>query len=473
MPSEPATQPTTQPAGFASIDALRGFDMFAIGAYGAYMAVIGAVCTMPEGFHTQMNHAPWEGFTFCDLTMPLFLFIVGTAMPFSLGKRLAEGQSKRQLYIRSPPPGAAAVGPGHDGPRASARLQPEELYLFSNTLQAIAVGYLVASLALIHLPVRWQFVLTCVLLLGFWLLMMLVPAPGCPAGTMKPEANLARYVDEFVLRGFRDRQTPTPGSSAGWAFPPPCSWACCRAISCGPRGRGWKKAAALLLAGGVCLALGWIWAGGFGWLAAWRFPIIKHLWTSSMVLWSAGWCYLLLAVFYLVIDVLGFRKWSLLLHGDRGQRHHGLRVAPAGGLQPRRRPVRGRPGRLADLVGRRLGLDCRGADPRGRLRHRLADPVLHVPQGVVCAGVAGVRRLEAGRAEQRPDFFPLDGHVGRGREAQFHPAVLYLQDLDLDRPADPHALVGSTGKHEHGKSSLRKGGPSSGGSSTAAPMSAS
>jgi len=61
----------------------------------------------------------------------------------------------------------------------------------------------------------------------------------------------------------------------------------------------------------MCLALGWIWAGGFGWLTAWRFPLIKHIWTSSMVLWAAGWCYLLLAAFYLIIDVLGFRKWSL------------------------------------------------------------------------------------------------------------------------------------------------------------------
>jgi predicted acyltransferase len=51
-----------------------------------------------------------------------------------------------------------------------------------------------------------------------------------------------------------------------------------------------------------CLAAGWVWG--------YEFPIIKHIWTSSMTLWAAGWSYLLLAFFYLVIDVLGFRKWA-------------------------------------------------------------------------------------------------------------------------------------------------------------------
>ena len=60
--------------------------------------------------------------------------------------------------------------------------------------------------------------------------------------------------------------------------------------------------------GVACLGLGWLWSQS--WLGSWRCPIIKHLFTSSMVLWACGWSYLLLAAFYLVIDVLGFRKWS-------------------------------------------------------------------------------------------------------------------------------------------------------------------
>ncbi len=267
---------------------------------------------IPKGVLDQMRHVRWEGFSTCDLIMPLFLFIVGAAMPFSFGKRTAEGQSKKQMYVRVIRRvlilwvfGMVAQGNLLD-------FDLSKLYLFSNTLQAIAVGYLVASLALMYLPILGQLALACVLLVGFWLLMMLVPAPGCPAGTMQEKLNLARYVDDVILHGFCDR---SPDYSYTWILSGlgfagsvllgvmsghllRTSWA------------AWKKTGGLLLAGGVCLLLGWIWAGGFGWLDAWRFPIIKHLWTSSMVLWAAGWCYLLLAIFYLVVDVLGFRKWA-------------------------------------------------------------------------------------------------------------------------------------------------------------------
>jgi predicted acyltransferase len=82
---------------------------------------------------------------------------------------------------------------------------------------------------------------------------------------------------------------------------------------------GWSgilKCVWLVLMGTASLAVGWFWAGGFdemfevALIGSWRFPIIKHLFTSSMVLWAAGWCYLLLASFYLVIDLLQFRKWA-------------------------------------------------------------------------------------------------------------------------------------------------------------------
>ncbi len=186
-----------------------------------------------------------------------------------------------------------------------------KLYLFSNTLQAIAVGYLVASLALMYLPIFGQFALTCLLLVGFWLVMMLVPSPGCAAGTLEVQHNLARFVDEFVLRGFVDHKS---GYEYTWIL---SGLGFAASVLLGVMSghlllrsswTPWKKTGGLILAGAVCLLLGWIWAGGFGWLTAWRFPIIKPLWTSSMVLWSAGWCYLLLGIFHFFVDLLGFRK---------------------------------------------------------------------------------------------------------------------------------------------------------------------
>jgi predicted acyltransferase len=310
--AKPAASPAAAAARIASIDALRGLDMFLITGGYCLPVLLGAFFAIPESVLAQMRHARWEGFTVWDLIMPLFLFIVGAAMPFSFGKRLAEGQSKRQMYVRIIRRvlilwvfGMVAQGNLLD-------FDYSKLYLFSNTLQAIAVGYLVASLALMYLPVLGQLALACVLLVGFWLLMMLVPSPGCAAGTMQEKLNLARYVDDVILRGFCDR---SPDYTYTWILSGlGFAASVLLGVMAGHLLRtswvAWKKIGGLLLAGGVCLALGWVWAGGFGWLDTWRFPIIKHLWTSSMVLWAAGWCYLLLAIFYLVIDVLHFRRWA-------------------------------------------------------------------------------------------------------------------------------------------------------------------
>jgi predicted acyltransferase len=312
MSAGPTAEPAAAPARIASIDALRGFDLFLLTGGLRLPAMLGAFFFIPDCVRDQMRHVRWEGFSTCDLIMPLFLFIVGTAMPFSFGKRLAEGQSKKHIHVKIIRRVLILWVLGMVAQGNLLDFDLSKLYLFSNTLQAIAVGYLAASLALMYLPILGQLALTCLLLLGFWLLMMLVPSPGCPAGTMEEKLNLARYVDDCILRGFCDR---SPDYSYTWVLSGSgFAASVLLGVMSGHLLRTawapWKKTGALLLAGAVCLLLGWIWAGGFGWLGAWRFPIIKHLWTSSMVLWAAGWCYLLLAIFYLVIDVLEFRKWA-------------------------------------------------------------------------------------------------------------------------------------------------------------------
>lgn len=293
-----------------SIDALRGLDMFMITGGNHLAEILAVFFTLPRCIQEQTRHVRWEGFSAWDLIMPLFLFIAGTSLPFSFGKRLAEGQSRKQLLMKTLRRVLVLWILGMVAQGNLLDFDLSKLYLFSNTLQAIAVGYLVASLALIYLPVFAQFALACGLLAVFWLLMMLVPSPDCPAGTMEEQHNLARFVDEFVLRGFRNQ---APDYTYTWILSGlGFAGSVLLGVMSGHLLRSgwapWKKTAGLILAGTVCLALGWIWSGGFGWLDAWRFPIIKHIWTSSMVLWAAGWCYLLLAVFYVVVDVLGFRK---------------------------------------------------------------------------------------------------------------------------------------------------------------------
>lgn len=188
----------------------------------------------------------------------------------------------------------------------------QTIHFYSNTLQAIAAGYLVASVFLFHLPVWGQVAGTAVLLVGYWLLMLLVPFRGHPAGTLEEKVNLALYIDEQVLGPFRDGTTYTWILSS-MAF----AGMVLMGVFAGHLLRShWSrgmKVVWLVLWGAGCLAVAWLWSGGFDqWfqmtlVGNWRFPIIKHLFTSSMVLWAAGWSYLLLALFYLVIDVLGHR----------------------------------------------------------------------------------------------------------------------------------------------------------------------
>lgn len=288
-----------------SVDALRGFDMFWI--TGGREIVLGVVAlftggTVPPLVEYELGHPEWTGFTAWDMIMPLFLFITGVAMPYSFGKA---GESKAAIYRRLPRRIALLwiFGMMVQGNliQSIVSMDFSDLHLYSNTLQAIASGYLIAAIALMHLPKSGQAILCAVLLLLYWALMALVPVPGHGAGVYTPDGNLAIYIDKLLLGRFQD------GTHYTWIF---------SSISFGgtvllgvmaghvlrnnatPAG----KFAMLLALGLGCLALGALWDP--------IFPIIKHIWTSSMALWAAGWSYLALAVFYALIDWAGWRRWA-------------------------------------------------------------------------------------------------------------------------------------------------------------------
>ena len=309
-------QPNPKPERVLSIDALRGFDMFWItGGKTVLVAFLGLfVVEMPEWLNYQLSHPAWEGFSAWDMIMPLFLFIVGAAMPFSFSRRIEAGARKRDLYLRMARRVAVLWILGMIAQGNLLDFDLSTLQLFSNTLQAIAVGYLVAGIALIHLPILGQVVLTVALMVGYWLLMILVPVPGHGAGLFEPDVNLAMYIDQVILGSFRADNTYTwILSGFGFAATVLCGVFSGHLLrsSLGEMARLWS----LVALGVGSLLLGWFWADGFEGvgmtlLGTWRFPIIKHLFTSSMVLWAAGWCYLLLALFYLLIDVLRLHKWA-------------------------------------------------------------------------------------------------------------------------------------------------------------------
>jgi predicted acyltransferase len=286
-----------------SLDALRGFDMFwIIGGYWILQG-LGKGLNSPwfnRHIMPQIDHVRWEGFVAWDLIMPLFLFVVGAAMPFSFAKRLTWGESKTRLYLHI---FYRVVILWVLGMIAQGRLLEydlSKLQLYSNTLQAIAAGYLIASLILLNLQPRWQFVATGGLLLLYWGLLALVPVPGHGMGQFTEQGNLAIYIDRLILGHFQDGTNPP----YTWIL---SSMTFATTVMIGAfagqllQSNRTKVAKTLILLGsGVgCVLVGWAWGQ--------IFPIIKHIWTSSMVLYAAGWSLVLLAVFYLVVDVLRLR----------------------------------------------------------------------------------------------------------------------------------------------------------------------
>ncbi|HEX2473715.1 MAG TPA: DUF5009 domain-containing protein [Lacipirellulaceae bacterium] len=289
----------------AAIDALRGFDMFWIVGGQELALAAGAWFSMPRPawleFH--LEHVEWEGFSAWDLIMPLFLFVVGAAMPFSLSRKAELGQPKSQLYGKMIRRFAILWVLGMIVQGNLLEFNSSTLHLYSNTLQAIAVGYLVAGFVILNVGVVGQVVFTAAMMIAYWLLLTRVPFAGHPAGMLEPNANLAMTVDEYVLGPYRDGTTYTWVLS-GMTF---AATTLLGAFAGQVLRTSWSQATRFIVL--VMLGLASL-AGGYAWATWLGFPIVKHIWTSSMVLWAAGWSYLLLAVFYLLIDIIGWQRWA-------------------------------------------------------------------------------------------------------------------------------------------------------------------
>lgn len=289
-----------------SIDALRGFDMFWI--VGGDVAVkawaLWAGWPPPDLVETQLEHVPWEGFRFYDLIFPLFLFLVGVVIPFSLAGQRARGASSAQMHLRILRRTALLFALGL---LANGVLQFDWGNLrVAGVLQRIAVCYGCAALIVLHTGVRGQAVVAAALLLGYWALLALVPAPGGVAGDYSIEGNLAGYIDRHYLPGKILQRYYGYGDNEGLLSTIPAVATPLLGALAGQWLRSGRPASVrllgLTLAGVASLVVGTAWGTVF--------PVIKNLWTSSFVLVAGGWSLLLLALFHGVIDVLGWRRWA-------------------------------------------------------------------------------------------------------------------------------------------------------------------
>ena len=298
-----------------SLDVLRGLDLMLLVGLQPVLRLFLIELDNPvlnETLLFQLDHAEWEGLRVWDLVMPLFLFMSGVTMPYSLPKYLAQNGNagvwkriiKRFVLL-------FVLGMLVQGNVLS--LDPGRIYVYSNTLQAIAVGYLMAAPLVLYIKPKYQLIAIAALLLIYSVPMHLF-------GDWTPQGNFASMVDKALLGRFRDGSTVAEDGTVVFAQWYDYTWVwssltfCCTvalgsfAGHLAKNGNDDRAATAkkLFVMAVALLVTGYL----FGMYQ----PIIKRIWSASMVLVSAGWCYLLLALFYWWIDVKGHTKgWGWLL----------------------------------------------------------------------------------------------------------------------------------------------------------------
>jgi len=290
-----------------SLDVLRGFDMFWI-IGGDYL-----LSTLTKPYKTGLinavaaqftDHVEWEGFRYYDMIFPLFLFIIGAVLPFSLERRLESGETKKSIVLKVVKRTGILILLGLI---YSGMLHFEgwdHLRLFG-VLQRQAFGYFCASMFVIYTKPKTQVISVVGILLGYWALMALAPVPGFPRGTFTPEGNFANYIDRLVL--LPKQMYETYGDPEGPISMIPAIATALLGVLSGhwlkseqPEKR---KTLGLLACGVVLVALGLAWSPFF--------PIIKKIWTSSYVLVAGGASMMLLGSFHWVVDVKGWYRWAL------------------------------------------------------------------------------------------------------------------------------------------------------------------
>ena len=349
-----------------SLDVFRGMTiagMVLVNNPGTWSAIYG-----------PLEHAPWHGITPTDYIFPFFLFIVGVAIPIALRKRMQNGVT-RDLYLKIVQRAVTIFALGilmsmipffqfNDSTGIPYALKIVLVLSFSaalllyllekrtaaaitaavsaaivlifyfagaeilwynfstmripGVLQRIAVCYLIASLIFLHTNWKQQAIISIVLLLLYWILMTIIPVPGCDVTTIDDKAcNLAAWLDRTVLTEAHMWRSAKVYDPEGILSTIPAIVTTLSGVLTGmwitrttdddksairnPQSQI-ETAAGLFFAGTVCLALGWSWSL--------LFPLNKSLWTSSYVVYTSGLALLTLGFCYWLIDIKGYKKWA-------------------------------------------------------------------------------------------------------------------------------------------------------------------
>ncbi|MFD0895143.1 DUF5009 domain-containing protein [Luteolibacter ambystomatis] len=299
----------TKPPRLLSLDALRGFDMLWIIGAETIVHQLAKWHKTPwlHAWATQLSHVSWEGLRAYDLIFPLFMFLSGVAIPFSFESRLVRGDSKRRLagkiVIRSLV--LVLLGMIYNG-LLSDQPGPPRL---PSVLGQIGLAW--GAAATLNLLVRgMKGRLACIAaILGIvTVLQLLVPVPGIGASELTKTGAINAWLDRLLV----------PGRLHGKTFDPEgllCIFSATTLTLAGsvlgsvlrkPDVTTWRTAGFVFAAGAAVTGAGWLcWHSGY--------PPIKALWTPTFDLLAIGIALMVFALFFAVIDVAKFQKWTLPL----------------------------------------------------------------------------------------------------------------------------------------------------------------
>ncbi len=293
------------PGRLASLDALRGFDMLMISGGGAFIYLMGGKTNWAfiDAVAAQFHHPDWNGFTFYDFIFPLFLFMAGISLSFSLRSGLAKGISKAELAKKVAKRMVILFLFGILDKNAPVDIFDPAHIRYGTVLGRIGIATFIAALLYMNLTWKQMLSIAVGILVVYFTALMLIPAPGFSAGDLTFEGNLVGWIDRNFMPG-RLKQTTYDELAMTTQLSATCLtiFGCLAGDLLQTSQSVTTKLSQLSLAGITGIAAGLLWSLVF--------PINKHLWSSSFILLTAGMSCLLVVLFYWVIDVKKYTRWA-------------------------------------------------------------------------------------------------------------------------------------------------------------------
>ncbi|CAG4989510.1 hypothetical protein DYBT9275_00305 [Dyadobacter sp. CECT 9275] len=302
---EKEEKPTRSLGRLASMDALRGLDMLMISGGGAFIYLLGGKTGISfiDAVSAQFVHPDWNGFTLYDFIFPLFLFLAGTSLAFSLTGALSKGANKAELRNKVFKRMLILIFLGILDKNAPMDIFDPAHIRYGSVLGRIGLATFVVAMLYMNFSRSQRLYIGLGTLVLYYLALILIPVPGFGAGDLSFEGNLVGWFDRNFMPG-RLKQTTYDELALLTQFPAICltifgSLAGDILLSIKTPG---KKIQEMVLMGIIGIAVGLIWNIVF--------PINKHLWSSSFIMLTSGMAFIALSLFYWIIDVKGYKKWS-------------------------------------------------------------------------------------------------------------------------------------------------------------------